>query len=81
MEPVEYQARLDGDGWHSIHVPAEIGDPIAEAHSRRIIVRLNDAHEWNAALMPIKGDGYYIMVSKKNFKAAEAEPGEEVHVQ
>ncbi len=66
-------------GYH-IAVPEEVSQEFLDAGSRRVICTLNDAHEFQCALMP-KGDGrYFININKQIRKKLGLELGDTVAV-
>lgn len=58
----------------TIDIPLKIANQFIEKDNRRVICRLNDAHEFHAALMPNGNGGFFITINsdiRKKLKLGE----------
>lgn len=73
---------LDGNIWHyHLKVPVEIHEKFKNEDDLRIIVRVNDLVEWQAAIMPNGEDYFFININKENRKKLRLEIGDKAAVQ
>ncbi len=71
-----------GDLWHfHLKVPVTIYDKFKKEDDLRVVVRVNDLVEWQAAIMPSGQDYYFININKANRKKLKLELGDQAEVQ